>query len=61
VHSDFSIDISGIQFPTCNVNSKEDIDVIKLAKTKDFRKFKPVYTVYERCVQSETSGTLISL
>jgi hypothetical protein len=61
VDSNFAIVIGGLEFSSYNVYSKEDIDIIKLAKTVDFRKFKPEYRLYERVVQTAIMGTLINL
>lgn len=58
VDSKYSVDKYGFYLPNLNINSKKDIDVIKLAETKDFRKYNPKYKVYTRSVVEETYGEL---
>lgn len=58
VDSKYSVDKYGVYLPNLNINSKKDIDVIKLAKTEDFRKYNPKYKVYTRSVVEEIYGEL---
>ena len=58
VDTKFGVDKYGFYLPNLNINSQKDIDVVELARTKDFRKFNPKYKVYTRSISEQICGEL---
>ena len=54
VDSHYSIEENGIFFPSLNCPHK--IDVLKMAKLKDFRKWKPTIEIHDYYVQTNSYG-----
>lgn len=56
VHMNYSVEKDGIYFS--NLNCPCQIDVLKMAKSKDFRKWKPNVEVHEYSVQVNSYGVI---